>query len=82
MRMLVDYGYGGYGGGSYDMDGMGGPPGAMPSMAVPEARTGMPAGGPAGPPGAGGNFMPSVTVREFFPETWLWDLISTEYVCL
>ena len=34
-----------------------------------------------GPPGSSANdksLLPSVTVRDYFPETWLWDLITTE----
>lgn len=25
--------------------------------------------------------LPSVSVRSYFPETWLWDLVTVEYVC-
>ena len=74
-HVLVDYGYGGYGGGARG-------PAGMPGMVSPEemdGRVGAPAGGPGGPPSAN-SFLPSVTVRKFFPETWLWDLINTEYV--
>ena len=32
------------------------------------------------PPGSSANdkSLPSVTVRDYFPETWLWDLITTK----
>ena len=77
-HVLVDYGYPGYGG--YGGGARG--PAGMPGMVSPEemdGRAGGPAGGPGGPPSAN-SFLPSVTVRKFFPETWLWDLINTEYV--
>ena len=49
----------------------------QPGAPAPEADTFSRSGGP-GAPGSPGSDTVTQTVRTFFPETWLWDLINIE----
>lgn len=66
----------GFGGGFADGDGMPGLPMAVPERAFDTNMVSGEGGGPDQPE------LPKISVRKYFPETWLWDIILTEYVCL